>query len=61
MKLTILEDFQICISVLLRKFNTELFCTYNNERNYYHHPYNHISTYTKYLFSGLFLREYLEA
>ena len=33
---------------LLRKFNTELFCTYNHERTYYHRPYNHISAYTKY-------------
>ena len=33
---------------LLRKFNTESFCTYNHERTYYHRPYNHISVYTKY-------------
>ena len=32
---------------LLRKFNTELFCTYNHERTYYYRPYNHISAYTK--------------
>ena len=36
-----------------RKFNTELFCTYNHERTYYHHSYNHMSANTKYLFSGL--------
>ena len=33
---------------LLRKFNTELFCTYNHERTYYHCRYNYISAYTKY-------------
>ena len=34
--------------VLSRKFNAKLFCTYNQERTYYHRPYNHISAYTKY-------------
>ena len=38
---------------LLRKFNTELFYTYNDERTYYHRPYNHISAYTKHQFYWL--------
>ena len=33
---------------LLRKFYTELLCTYNHEHTYYHRPYNHIIAYTKY-------------